>query len=147
MDWPVASRSRPFRPARSNTASPPAGSDYVHHEPSESPLQRFATFARRLLEESLFWGVRVSISVVWSFSDDELGSLAMWWRTEFGPPRMHSDAVVRVPGASPAAAHPPQAYAVAQVPFSRVSPRLRSRLRLIPAARVAHHALFLITPR
>lgn len=40
-----------------------------------------------------------------------------------------------------------RANAVAQVPFSRVSPRLRSDFRLIPAARVAEQALFLTTPR
>lgn len=35
----------------------------------------------------------------------------------------------------------------AQLPFSRVRPSLRSRLRLTPAARVNHQALFFVTPR
>lgn len=34
-----------------------------------------------------------------------------------------------------------------QFPSWRFSPRFRSRLRLIPAARVVHQALFLTTPR
>jgi len=89
----------------------------------------------------------VSVAVVWVLSDDELGS----WVGLASSARLQllgaSEVVQGLKWASPAAAQPPQVYAVAQVPFSRTSPRLRSRLRLIPAARVAHQALFLTTPR
>ena len=89
----------------------------------------------------------MSVAVVWVLSDDELGSslgLASWARLQLlGASEVVQGSEVGLARVRAAA----QAYAVAQVPFSRTNPRLRSRLRLRPAALVAHQALFLTTPR
>jgi len=52
-----------------------------------------------------------------------------------------------VSSGSPCRGGPSVSQVSAQVPSSMLRPRVRSRLRLIAAARVVHQALFLLTPR